>query len=48
MYTNVFVKNLPNELGDEELTKIAAEFGEVTSAVVMKVGRGHGVGTELR
>lgn len=38
VYTNVFVKNLPNELGDDELTKMAAEFGEVTSAVVMKVG----------
>lgn len=40
VFTNVFVKNLPNDVGDDELMKIASEFGEVTSAVVMKDDKG--------
>ncbi len=40
MYTNVFIKNLPTELSDDELNRMASEFGEVTSAVVMRVGDG--------
>ncbi|PNH07832.1 Polyadenylate-binding protein, cytoplasmic and nuclear [Tetrabaena socialis] len=39
-YTNVFIKNLPTEIGDDELMKIVSEFGEVTSAVVMKDDKG--------
>lgn len=38
VYTNVFVKNLPADIGDDELGKMATEHGEITSAVVMKVG----------
>ncbi|KAG2496116.1 hypothetical protein HYH03_005719 [Edaphochlamys debaryana] len=40
VYTNVFVKNLPAEIGDNELMKMAAEHGDVTSAVVMKDDKG--------
>ncbi len=36
VFSNVFIKNLPAEVGDDELMKMAAEHGEVTSAVVMK------------
>lgn len=35
-YTNVFVKNLPESVDDEELQKMFQEYGPVTSAVVMK------------
>ncbi|GIL91120.1 hypothetical protein Vretimale_9567 [Volvox reticuliferus] len=44
VYTNVFIKNLPAELGDDELSKMAKEFGEVTSAVVMKDEKGSSKG----
>lgn len=36
VYCNVFIKNLANEVTDEELMKLVSEYGEVTSAVVMK------------
>ena len=42
-YTNVFVKNLPENIGDDELMKMFAEHGSVTSAVVMKVCAGAGL-----
>ncbi len=40
LFSNVFIKNLPLEDTDEDLAKLVAEFGEVTSAVIMKVGHG--------
>ncbi|GFR39651.1 hypothetical protein Agub_g117 [Astrephomene gubernaculifera] len=40
VYTNVFIKNMPADLGDDELMKMASEFGDVTSAVVMKDDKG--------
>nr|AAC39368.1 poly(A) binding protein RB47 [Chlamydomonas reinhardtii] len=40
LYTNVFVKNLPADIGDDELGKMATEHGEITSAVVMKDDKG--------
>ncbi|PNW88662.1 hypothetical protein CHLRE_01g039300v5 [Chlamydomonas reinhardtii] len=40
VYTNVFVKNLPADIGDDELGKMATEHGEITSAVVMKDDKG--------
>lgn len=36
-FTNVYVKNLSEDVDDDALMKLAAEFGEVVSAVVMKV-----------
>jgi polyadenylate-binding protein len=36
-YTNVFVKNLQENIDDDELMGMFAEHGAVTSAVVMKV-----------
>jgi polyadenylate-binding protein len=36
-FTNLYVKNLSEETDDEGLKKLAGEFGEVLSAVVMKV-----------
>ncbi|XP_047324926.1 polyadenylate-binding protein 2-like [Impatiens glandulifera] len=35
-FTNVFVKNLSESTTDEELTKVFSEFGQITSAVVMR------------
>jgi len=37
-YTNVYVKNLSEDVDDEALEKLAAEYGEVVSAIIMKVG----------
>ena len=37
MYTNVYIKNLDKEVTEEELRKIVTEFGDITSAVIMKV-----------
>jgi polyadenylate-binding protein len=37
-FTNVYVKNLGDDVDDEGLKKMAAEHGPVTSAVVMTVG----------
>jgi hypothetical protein len=37
-FTNVYVKNLGDEVDDEGLKKLAGEHGPVTSAVVMTVG----------
>lgn len=36
-FTNVYVKNLAESVSDEKLREMFAEFGEVTSAIVMKV-----------
>ena len=36
-YTNVYVKNLQLEVDDDKLQEMFAEYGSVTSAVVMKV-----------
>jgi polyadenylate-binding protein len=41
VYTNVYVKNLPAEVEDPEFFKMCAEFGDVTSAVVMKASSRH-------
>lgn len=38
-FTNVYVKNLAEEVDDDGLKKIAEEFGEVLSAVVMRVSK---------
>lgn len=38
VFTNVYIKNLPAEVDDAEFNRMCTEFGEVTSAVVMKVG----------
>ncbi|KAL1212459.1 Polyadenylate-binding protein 5 [Cardamine amara subsp. amara] len=35
-FTNVYVKNLPKEITDDELKKSFAKYGEISSAVVMK------------
>lgn len=35
-FTNVFVKNLSEEITDEDLKKIFGSYGAITSAVVMK------------
>ena len=37
IFNNVFVKNLPAEDTDDDFVKLVGEFGEVTSAVIMKV-----------
>lgn len=39
-YTNVYVKNLPDDTDDEGLRKLAEEYGEVQSAVIMRDGSG--------
>jgi hypothetical protein len=36
-YTNVFVKNLSEDTDDDGLRKLAEEYGEVQSAVIMTV-----------
>ena len=36
-FTNVYVKNVAESVSDEKLREMFAEFGEVTSAVIMKV-----------
>ncbi len=36
-YTNVYVKNLPDDVDDEGLAKLFGEHGKVTSAVVKTV-----------
>jgi len=36
IFNNVFVKNLPAEDTDDDFVKLVGEFGEVTSAVIMK------------
>lgn len=45
-YTNVYVKNLPDDVDDEGLAKIFGEHGKVTSAVVKtdENGRSRGFG----
>jgi len=35
-YTNVYVKNIPEDVTDEKFREAFAKFGEVTSAVVMR------------
>ncbi|CAN8235479.1 unnamed protein product [Cochlearia groenlandica] len=35
-FTNVYVKNLPKDITDDELKKTFGKFGEISSAVVMK------------
>jgi len=37
-FTNVYVKNLPDSMGDEALTKLFSEHGKVVSVKVMKDG----------
>ena len=39
-FTNVYVKNIPEEMGDEELKKLFEEHGPTTSVVIMKDGDG--------
>lgn len=36
-FTNVYVKNLSEDVDDDALKKLAEEYGEVVSAVIMKV-----------
>lgn len=36
-FTNVYVKNLSEQVDDGALKKLAEEYGEVVSAVIMKV-----------
>ncbi|KAL4271580.1 hypothetical protein GQ457_13G007270 [Hibiscus cannabinus] len=43
-FNNVYVKNLSESLNDEELKKIFAEFGTITSAVVMRGSDGKSKG----
>jgi len=40
LFSNVYIKNLPNEDTNEDLAKLVGEFGEVTSAVIMKDDKG--------
>ena len=35
-FTNVYVKNVPEDVSDEKLREAFAKFGEVTSAVIMR------------
>ncbi|KAJ0231995.1 Polyadenylate-binding protein 5 [Hirschfeldia incana] len=35
-FTNVYVKNLPKEMDDDELKKTFGKYGDISSAVVMK------------
>lgn len=35
-FTNVYVKNLPKEIGEDELRKTFGKFGSISSAVVMR------------
>lgn len=35
-FTNVYVKNLPEDVDDEQLTKLFEKYGVVTSAKVMQ------------
>ncbi|CAN8239387.1 unnamed protein product [Cochlearia groenlandica] len=35
-FTNVYVKNLPKEITDDELKKTFAKYGDISSSVVMK------------
>lgn len=39
VFCNVFIKNLAPEVTDEELMTLVKQYGEVTSAVIMKVRR---------
>ncbi|CAH8337396.1 unnamed protein product [Eruca vesicaria subsp. sativa] len=39
-FTNVYVKNLPKEVNDDELEKTFGKYGDISSAVVMKDERG--------
>eukprot|EP00889_Picochlorum_renovo_P001165 jgi/Picre1/28195/NNA_003601.t1 len=43
-FTNVYVKNLPEEIDDDKLTAMFKEFGTVSSAVVMKDNEGKSKG----
>ncbi|XP_010526963.1 PREDICTED: polyadenylate-binding protein 2-like [Tarenaya hassleriana] len=43
-FTNVFVKNLAESTTDDDLKNIFGEFGQITSAVVMKDGDGKSKG----
>ena len=36
-FTNVYVKNLPESVDDNQLNTMFSEHGSVTSAVIMKV-----------
>ncbi|EOA36497.1 hypothetical protein CARUB_v10011165mg [Capsella rubella] len=40
VFTNVYVKNLADTANDADLKRLFGEFGEITSAVVMKDGEG--------
>ena len=40
VFTNVFIKNLPNEWEDDDVKKFFGECGEIASAVVMKSAEG--------
>jgi len=43
-FTNVYVKNLAEDVDDEGLKKISEEFGEVLSAVIMRDDKGKSKG----
>ncbi|WVZ18295.1 hypothetical protein V8G54_005617 [Vigna mungo] len=43
-FTNVYVKNLSNTITDAELQNIFGEYGDITSAVVMRYGDGRSKG----
>lgn len=38
-FTNVYVKNLSEDVDDDALKKLAEEYGEVVSAVIMRVSQ---------
>ncbi|VDO01312.1 unnamed protein product, partial [Rodentolepis nana] len=40
-FTNCYIKNFSNDLDDEGLTKLFEEFGEITSARIMKDDQGN-------
>lgn len=44
LYTNVYIKNLGTEVNDDELLGMVQEFGDLTSAVVMKDDKGNSKG----
>lgn len=43
-FTNVYVKNLPEEIDDDKLTAMFNEYGAVSSAVIMKDNEGKSKG----
>jgi polyadenylate-binding protein len=46
-FTNVYVKNLSEDVDDAALMKLAEEYGECISAVIMRVSLSNNVVTVL-